>query len=108
MKIEDKNEPRLDGNTNEPEKAIDTVKRYEDVLKDQNKQIINMLGKQRKLLKRFKESDGFFDNVVLSRYHVYAAFKLKQIYTDSKYIRIHIKTIKLKTGKYIYVSNYLH
>ena len=35
-------------------------------------------------------------------------FTLKQIYTDSKYIRIHIKTIKLKRDKYIYISNCLH
>ena len=50
--------------------------------------------------------------LITSSHHVYqlfnTAFPLKQIYTDSKYIRIHLKTIKLKTDKYIYVSNCLH
>ena len=40
--------------------------------------------------------------------HYNTAFTLKQIYTDSKYIRIHIKMIKLKTDKHIYVYNCLH
>ena len=43
---------------------------YENLLKGANKKIINIVGKQGKLLKRFKEEDGLFDCVGLSRSNI--------------------------------------
>ena len=46
--------------------GISLVKKYENLLKGANKKIINIVGKQGGLLKRFKEDDKFFDCVGLS------------------------------------------
>ena len=41
------------------------IKRYKDILKNQNK-TINIVGKQGKLLERVEESEGFIETVGLS------------------------------------------
>ena len=46
--------------------AISLVKKYEDLLKSSNKKVIDIVAKQGELLKRFKDSDEFFDGVRLS------------------------------------------
>ena len=46
--------------------CISLVKKYEDLLKSSNKKIINIVAKQGELLKRFEDSDEFFDGVGLS------------------------------------------
>lgn len=49
IEIEDEDEPGLDKvvrNMKEPKEAIENIKRYEDILKSQNKKI-NIVGKQR-------------------------------------------------------------
>ena len=58
-------------NTKEVKEGISLVKKYENLLKRANKKIINIVGKQGKLLKRFKEEDEFFDCVGLSRSNIY-------------------------------------
>ena len=46
--------------------GISLIQKYENLLKGADKKVINILGKQGKLLKRFKEEDEFFDCVGLS------------------------------------------
>ena len=58
----------------EQQDGIDLVKKYEDLFRGANKKIINILGKQGELLKRFRDEDDFFDRVGLSRPNV--SFKI--------------------------------
>ena len=60
----------------EPKDGIFLVKKYQDLLKGANRRIINIVGKQVKLLKRFKEEDEFFDCVGLSRSNIYFKISL--------------------------------
>ena len=53
-------------NAKEVKDGISLVKKYENLLKGANKKIINIVGKQGKLLKIFKDEDDFFDCIVLS------------------------------------------
>ena len=46
--------------------GISLIQKYENLLKGADKKVINILGKQGKLLKRFKEEDELFDCVGLS------------------------------------------
>ena len=46
--------------------GISLLQKYENFLKGANKKIMNIVGKQGELLKRFKEEDKFFDCVGLS------------------------------------------
>ena len=55
--------------------GIALVKKYEDLLKWANKKIINIVGKQGELLKKFKEDDNFFNCVGLSKSNIY--FKIR-------------------------------
>ena len=52
-------------NTKKPKDGISLKKKYEDLLKGANRKIINIVGKQEELLKRFKGSDKYFDSVSL-------------------------------------------
>ena len=56
--------------------GISLVKKYEDLLKSSNKKIINIVPKQGNLLKRFKDSNEFFDGVGLSRSNIYFKIRL--------------------------------
>ena len=63
IETEDEDEPGLDEavrNKKEPEEAIKIIKRYEEISKTQNRKIINIVGKQEQLLKKFKETEGFW------------------------------------------------
>ena len=44
-------------NAKEPKDSISLIKKYEDLLKGANRKIINIVGKQGELLKRFKDSN---------------------------------------------------
>ena len=59
----------------EPKEAISIIKKYEELLKGENRKIINIVEKQGELLKKMKESDGFFSRVCLSRSNIY--FKIR-------------------------------
>ena len=64
LEMEDQDDLDLDEavkHTKEPQEAITIIKRYDKILKKQNKKIINILGKQGLLLKWFKEADGFME-----------------------------------------------
>ena len=54
-------------NAKEPKVGISLLKKYEHLLKGANRIIINIVEKQGEFLKRFKDSDSFFDCVGLSR-----------------------------------------
>ena len=56
--------------------GISLVQKYENLLKCANKKIINIVGKQGELLKRFKEQHEFFNTVVLSRTNIYFKMRL--------------------------------
>ena len=56
--------------------GISLIKKYENLLKGANKKIINMVGKQGELPKRFKEEDEFFDCGGLSRSNIYFKMRL--------------------------------
>ena len=58
-------------NSRDLKDGMSLVKKYEDLLKSGIKKIINIVGKQGELLKRFKDSDEFFDGVGLSRSNIY-------------------------------------
>ena len=58
-------------NAKEPKDGISLVKKYKGLLKGANSKIINIVGKQGELLKRFKDSDELFDCVGLSRCNIY-------------------------------------
>ena len=56
--------------------GISSVQKYENLLKGADKKIINIVGKQGELLKRFKEEDGFFSKVGLSMSIIYFKMRL--------------------------------
>ena len=56
--------------------GISRVQKYENLLKGANKKIINIVGKQGEVLKRFKEEDKFFDSVGLSKSNKYFKMRL--------------------------------
>ena len=58
----------------EQQDGIDLVKEYEDLFRDANKEIINIVGKQGELLEPFRDEDEFFDRVWLSRSNI--SFKI--------------------------------
>ena len=60
----------------EPKDGIALVKKYENLLKGENGKIINIVGKQSKLLKGFRGKDEFFDLVGLSRSNIYFKISL--------------------------------
>ena len=51
-------------NAKEPKDGVALVKKCEKLLKGANRKIINIVGKQDELIKRFKEEDEFFDRMV--------------------------------------------
>ena len=83
---------------------ISLVQKYENLLKGTNKKIINIVGKQGKLLKRFKEEDEFSNSVGLSisnRYFKMRLFKflckfpvLKNSMLTPSYFKSNMKVIK--------------
>ena len=56
--------------------GIALVKKYENLLKSANKKIINIIGKQGELRKRFKKEDEFFDCAGLSLFNIYFKMRL--------------------------------
>ena len=58
----------------EQQDGIDLVKKYEDLFRGANRKIINIVGKQGELLKRFMDEDEDFDLIRLSRSNI--SFKI--------------------------------
>ena len=58
-------------NVNNSQEIVLIIHRYEDIIKIRNKKGIGYIGKQGELLKRFKDTKNFFDNVGQSRSTMY-------------------------------------
>ena len=67
------------------------LKKFEDLLKGTNRKILNILGKQGELFKKFKESDTFFS--CQSCVNVYITILKKSTITSS-YFKSNFKLIK--------------
>ena len=61
-----------------------SLKKCKKLLKGENRKIINILGKQVELLKKFKDSDEFFSRVDLSRSNIYFKIRLYKFPTLKK------------------------
>ena len=68
------------------------MEKYEGLLKGANKEIINFLGKQGELLKRFRDEDEFFDRVGLSQSNIY--FKISLCNFLQKFLLLKNSTLK--------------
>ena len=53
-----------------------SVKKYEGLLKEANRKIIHIIGKQEELLKKFKDSNEYFVGVGLNRSNIYFKISL--------------------------------
>ena len=49
-----------------PREAINVINHYEEIMKTQDKKIIEYIAIQGQMLKKFKETEGFIENVGLS------------------------------------------
>ena len=63
-------------NVNNSQEAIIIIRRYESIIKTQNKKAIGHIGKQGELLKKFKDTDNVFDNVGQSGSMIYFKISL--------------------------------
>ena len=66
-------------NAKELKDGIFLTRKYEDLLKGGNRKIINIVGKEGELLKRFKDSQYFLDCVGLSQTNIYFKISLYKI-----------------------------
>ena len=91
-------------NAKEPKGATSIIKKYEQLLRGENRKIINIMEKQGELLKKFKEKDEFFSRVGLNRSNIYFKIPLhkflckfpifKKSILTSSYFKINFKLIK--------------
>ena len=58
-------------NKRNPEEFISIIMYYMEILKTENKQVINFAGRQGQLLKQFKETEQFLEIVDLSQFTIY-------------------------------------
>ena len=69
-------------NEKEPKDGIALVKKYEDLLKGANKKIINIIGKQGEILKKFNKDGDFFFCLGPSRSNIYFTIRLQNFYVN--------------------------
>ena len=74
------------------------IRRYEDIIKTQNKKAIGYIAKQGEILKNFKDTQNFFDNVGQSKSTIY--FKISLYKFLKKY-----PLLKTSTLQSIYFKN---
>ena len=105
---DDVEEQRLNetaNNVSNSQEAIVIIRRYKVIIKTQNKKAIQYIGKQGELLKKFKNSEIFFDNIGqsrLTRYFKISLYKflkkyplLKTSTLQSSYFKNNFKAIKV-------------
>ena len=63
-------------NVHNSQEAVVIIRCYEDIIKAQNKKAIGYIGKQGELLKKFKDTENFFDNVHQCRSTIYFKMSL--------------------------------
>lgn len=83
---------------------MEIIQKYEDVIKTQNKRALNYAGKQGQLLKKFKDTERFFEAISQSKPATYlkmGLFKflkkypaLKKSALSSNYFKNNFKVIK--------------
>ena len=88
-------------NVNNSQEAILIIHRYEDIIKTQNKKAIGYIGQQGQLLKKFKDTEHFFDNVVQSRSTIYLKILLYKFL--KKYLLLKKSTLQSSYFKAIKV-----
>ena len=83
------------------------IRRYEDIIKTQNKKAIGYIAKQGEILKKFKDTQNFFDNVGQSKSTIY--FKISLYKFLKKYPLLKTSTLQsiyfknnFKTRLYLY------
>ena len=83
------------------------IRRYEDIIKTQNKKAIGYIAKQGEILKIFKDTQNFFDNVGQSKSTIY--FKISPYKFLKKYPLLKTSTLQsiyfknnFKTRLYLY------
>ena len=87
-------------NAKNPKEAKNLIKASEEILKEQNKKIINIARRQGELLKMFKKPDGFLDCIGLSRPNIY--FKKSLFKFLFKFLLLESSTLlSLKLNSYI-------
>ena len=69
-----------DSEINNSQEALIIRHCYEDIIKTQNKKAIGYTGKQGQLLKTFKDTEHFFDNVAESRLTIYFKISLHRFF----------------------------
>ena len=92
-------------NVNNFQKAIKIINRFEDIIKTQNIKAMGYIGKEGELLKKFKDTENFFDNVGQSRSTIYFKISLykflkkypllKKSTLRSSYFKNNFKAIKV-------------
>ena len=66
-------------NVNNFREATKIINRYEDIIKTQIKKAVGYIGKQGELLKKFKDTENFFDNVGQSKSTIYFKISLDEL-----------------------------
>ena len=64
---------------NNSQEPIAIIRRYVEIIKTQNKKAIGYTGKQGELLKKFKDTENFFDNVGQSKSTIYFKISLDEL-----------------------------
>ena len=77
-------------NAKEPKDDISLVKKYEDLLERAKRKIRNIAGRQGALLKRFKNSEEFFDCDVLSRSNIYFRIIFTNFHVNFQHSKIQL------------------
>ena len=65
--VEEQELNKTANNVDSSQEVMLIIRRYEDIIKTQNRKAIGYIGKQRQLFKKFKDTGNFFDNVAQSR-----------------------------------------
>ena len=65
--VEEQELNKTANNVDSSQEVMLIIRRYEDIIKTQNRKAIGYIGKQGQLFKKFKDTGNFFDNVGQSR-----------------------------------------
>ena len=76
------------------QEAVPIIHEYKEILKGENKKIINIVGKQGQLLKWFKKSDGFVAGISLSRPNICKIPVLKNLTFQWSYFKSNFKLLQ--------------
>ena len=105
MMMNNKGLTKTANNFNNSQEAMLIIHRYEDIIKTQNKKTKGYISKQGQLLKKFKDTENFLDNVgedistIYFKFSLYKFLKkyllLKKPTLQSSYFKNNFKAIKV-------------